>query len=226
MSTRKRTKRNRTISKSSSTEASTSASAAKQKQKQKELPASFAEAPDGVTRSELPPPRPRKEVLTPVAPPGRKAPLRYFIYTLVTAALLFAGWYTYITAVGLKQWKDEVGWWGVTVGRYGRQDTVHRGQWRGGHDHDVEGHLEGHLSRLASALGIPATDVASAVKPLVPPATLSSLAPRATGEAVKVFFEEDLKRDWKNGGGGTFGSAAEGLGKVVGFDDPLVDVEL
>lgn len=75
----------------------------------------------------------------------------------------------------------------MSVGRFGRQhDKSYCDQWRG---QEVTGELEGHLSQLASALGIPATDVASAVKPLVPPATLSSIAPRATGEAVKVLFE-------------------------------------
>lgn len=54
----------------------------------------------------------------------------------------------------------------------------------------MTGELEGHLSQLASALGIPATDLASAVKPFVPPATLSGLAPQATGEAMKVLFED------------------------------------
>jgi hypothetical protein len=217
MTTRKRTKRDRTSSKSS-TEASTSVA------KEKGLSGALSEAPDHVTRSDLPPSRPRKEILTPVAPPGQKAPLHYFIYTLVTASLLFAGWYTYITAVGLKQWKDEVGWWGMTVGRSGRQDNVYRGTWGGGQE--VKGDFEEHLSRLASALGIPATDVASAIKPFVPPATLSSLAPQATGEAMKVFFEEDLKRDRGDGSRGTMGSAAESLRKVVGFDDPLEEVGL
>lgn len=102
--------------------------------------------------------------------------------------LLFTMWYTYITAVELKHWKEEVGWWGMSVGRIGRQhDTSYRNQQRG---QEVTGELEGHFSQLASALGIPATDLASAVKPFVPPATLSSLAPQATGEAVEVLFED------------------------------------
>lgn len=78
----------------------------------------------------------------------------------------------------------------MSVGRIGRQhDTSYRNQQR---VQEVTGELEGHLSQLASALGIPATDLASAVKPFVPPATLSSLAPQATGEAVEVLFE-----DWR-----------------------------
>jgi len=156
--------------------------------KEKELQGSLSEAPDHATQSNLPPSRPRKEILKPVDPPGHRASLRSFIYALVTAALLFAGWYTYITAVGLKHWKDEVGWWRMTVGRSWRQDDrLSCGQWRG---HEMKGELEEHFSQLASALGIPATDVASAVKPFVPPATLSSLAPQATGEVMKVLFEE------------------------------------
>jgi hypothetical protein len=180
MTTRKRSKRDRRGSKASH-ETPTSLA------KEKHLPGSLSEGSDHVDQSDLPPPRPHKEILTPVSPPGNRAPLRYFIYALVTIALLFTVWYTYITAVGLKHWKEEVGWWGMSVERFGRQhDGLHRNQWRG---HEVTGELEGHLSQLASALGISATDLASAVKPFVPPATLSSLAPQATGEAMKVLFE-------------------------------------
>jgi hypothetical protein len=178
MSTRKRSKRDRTSSKGSHEAPNFLA-------KGKHLPGSLSEGSDHVNQSDLPPSRPRKEILAPVSPPGHRTPLRYFIYTLVTTALLFTVWYTYITAVGLKHWKDEVGWWGMSVGRFGRQ---HDGLPSRGNE--VVGEIEGHLSKLASALGIPATDVASAVKPFMPPATLSSLAPHATGEAVKVLFED------------------------------------
>ncbi|KAG1903481.1 uncharacterized protein F5891DRAFT_103946 [Suillus fuscotomentosus] len=182
MSTRKRSKQDRSSSKTSY-ETPTSLA------KEKDLPGSLSEGPDHVNQSDLPPSR-SKDMLTPVSPPGHRAPLRSFIYALVTIALLFTVWYTYITAVELKHWKEEVGWWGMSVGRIGRQhDTSYHNQRRG---QEVTGELEGHFSQLASALGIPATDLASAVKPFVPPATLSSLAPQATGEAVEVLFE-----DWR-----------------------------
>ncbi|KAG2044023.1 hypothetical protein BDR03DRAFT_940561 [Suillus americanus] len=182
MSTRKRSKRDRRSSFKTSHETPTSLS------KDKHLPGSLSEGSDHVNQSDLPPSRPRKEILTPVSPPGHRAPLRYFIYTLVTIALLFTVWYTYITAVGLKHWQEEVGWWGMFIGRFGRQhDRLFRNQWRG---QEATGELEWHLSRLASTLGIHATDLASAVKPFMPPATLSSLAPQATGEAMKVLLED------------------------------------
>lgn len=182
MSTRKRSKRDRASSKVSH-ETPTSPN------KKKHLPGSLSEGSDHVSQSDLPPARPHKELLTPVSPPGHRTPLRYFIYTLVTVALFFTVWYTYITAVGLKDWKEEVGWWGMFVERFGRQhDASYRNQW----SQEVTGELEGHFSQLASALGISATDLASAVKPFVPPATLSSLAPHATGEAMKVLFEDSL----------------------------------
>ncbi|KAG2337121.1 hypothetical protein BDR05DRAFT_970565 [Suillus weaverae] len=181
MSTRKRSKRDRASSKASH-EAPTSLA------REKHLPGSLSEGSDHINQSDLPPSRPRKEISTPVSPPGHRAPLRYFIYTLVTTALLLTAWYTYTTAVALKHWKEEVGWWGMSIGRFGRQhNTLYRNQGRG---QEVTGELEVHLSQLASALGIPATDLASAVKQLVPPATLSSLAPQATGEAMKVLFED------------------------------------
>ncbi|KAG1748054.1 hypothetical protein EDB19DRAFT_1683747, partial [Suillus lakei] len=142
MSTRKRSKRDRASSKASH-EAPTSLA------KEKYLPGSLSEGSDHVNQSNLPPSRPHKEILTPVSPPGYRTPLRYFIYTLVTTALFSHG----------VHWKEEVGWWGMSVGRFGRQhDKSYRDQWRG---QEVTGELEGHLSQLASALGIPATDVAS-----------------------------------------------------------------
>lgn len=181
MSTRKRSKRDRTSSKGSHEAPAFLA-------KGKHLPGSLSEGSDHVNHSDLPPSRPRKEILTPVSPPGHRTPLRSFIYALVTTALLFTVWYTYITAVGLKQWKEEAGWWGMSVGRLGRQhDGLYQSQWRG---QEAAGDLEGLLNQLASALGISATDLASAVKPFVPPATLSSLAPHATGQAAKVLLED------------------------------------
>ncbi|KAG2365967.1 hypothetical protein BDR07DRAFT_1373920 [Suillus spraguei] len=78
---------------------------------------------------------------------------------------------------------------------------------------EVTGKLEGYLSQLASALGIPATDLASVVKPYVPPATLLILAPQATCEAMKVLFEDSLQKDPPDGEG----TMAEGLWKAVVF---------
>ncbi|KAG2148924.1 hypothetical protein DEU56DRAFT_782925 [Suillus clintonianus] len=194
MSTRKRSKRDRTSSKSSH-ESPTSLA------KEKHLPSSSG--PDHVAQSDLPPSR-SKPMLRSVSPPGYGGSLRYFIYTLVTTALLFTGWYTYITAVGLKHWKEEVGWWGMSVGRFGRQDSLYWNQRRG---HEVKAELEEHFSQLASSLGISATDLASAVKPFVPSATLSSIAPQAKGEAVKVLFEESHQNEYRgDSSGNTVGS--------------------
>ncbi|KAG1878989.1 hypothetical protein F4604DRAFT_585133 [Suillus subluteus] len=182
MSTRKRSKRDHRNTSKASHETPNSLA------KEKHLPGSMSEGSDHVNHSDLPPSRPHKEILTPVTLPGNTTPLRYFIYTLVTIALLSTAWYTYTTAVGLKHWKEEVGWWGMFIGRIGRQhDGLNRDQWRG---QEATGELEGHLGQLASALGIHATDLASAVKPFVPPATLSSLAPQATSEAMKVLLED------------------------------------
>ncbi|OJA10030.1 hypothetical protein AZE42_08526 [Rhizopogon vesiculosus] len=134
--------------------------------KEKEVSSSLPEAPDRVTRSDLPLSHPRKEILRPIAPSGHKIPLSYVIHTLVTATILFAGWYTYITFVGLKQRKDEVGWWGMTVERSWKQDTIHRGTWRRGQE--VEEEFEEHVGELASALEIHAAHIASAIKCLLP----------------------------------------------------------
>lgn len=91
--------------------------------------------------------------------------------------------------------------------------------------------VEDRINALASALGMPSNElasaVASAVRSYVPPASLSSVAAKETGEAVKVLLSE------KNGGeghisgftaetiGGIAGGIVNGVEGFVGMEEPL-----
>lgn len=75
--------------------------------------------------------------------------------------------------------------------------------------------VEDRINALASVLGMPpselASAIASAVRSYIPPASLSSVAAKETGEAVKVLLSEP-----KGGQGHVSGSAAGTIGGIVG----------
>lgn len=103
--------------------------------------------------------------------------------------------------------KEEVGWWSIIVGnsggmtRWGTSSCEECGygadRSSGREDRQAEGGegggLEGSLNALADALGISPMEVAAVVKPLIPRASLTSIAlnPEQTSssEAVRILFE-------------------------------------
>ena len=132
--------------------------------------------------SDLPPSRPHKN-LQPVSPPLAHTPFRRFVYYIATFAIIvmaFYGWRMF-------QWKTEYGgWWNLALGRRppgaGLTPTAGatnaRYTWK-----TAEGStklVEDNLQALADALGMPSSDLASAiadaVREHVPPASLSSVA--------------------------------------------------
>ncbi|KAF9237736.1 hypothetical protein BU15DRAFT_62935 [Melanogaster broomeanus] len=147
-----------------------------------------------------------KKGLAPVSPPGSQTPLNIFIYAISLGAVLLLGWYVYNTVTLLGRLKEEVGWWRLITGGSGMAPSGW-GYWTGwGSSRTAEGggELESRLNDLADALGIPVEDVASAVKPFVPPASLTSLALKETGDSAarRVLL-----------------GVAEDARQTVGFDD-------
>ncbi|KIJ59038.1 hypothetical protein HYDPIDRAFT_118859, partial [Hydnomerulius pinastri MD-312] len=196
-----------------------------------------SKAPPTDASTEIPNTRPKK-VMAPVSPPGSKTPFNRFIYALALGAALLLGWYVYGMVTLLGKLKDEVGWWGLIVGgtggrlRGGSSSGAQTGwgSWMGSGSGRTSqgtgeaGELESRLNVLADALGIPAKDVASAIKPFVPPASLKRLAPKmketGVSEAVRVLLEENSAHGGDNSKGGSTGVAggiAEGIGQMVGF---------
>ncbi|OBZ72927.1 hypothetical protein A0H81_07188 [Grifola frondosa] len=129
-------------------------------------------------RRDLPPPRNRKP-MRPVSPPFSKMPLHRFNYYIAVLAVLLAAFYAY----RMLQWKADE----APSAAEWRQP----GQWtaaRGG-----EPTVEDRINELASALGVPSKELASAiaaaVREYVPPASLSSVAAHQTGSAVQFLMD-------------------------------------
>ncbi|KAH7929124.1 hypothetical protein BV22DRAFT_1029959 [Leucogyrophana mollusca] len=179
--------------------------------------------------ADLPPPRQRKGMVR-VRPPLQRAPWSRFIYGLVGLLTLMTAWYAYQAVL----WEREAGgWWNLALGRRppqlkkGDERANGRTGWWGGRTEPLhnkerggENEVERRINELADALGMPsrelASAIASAVREFVPPASLSSVAAKETGGSVNVLLGQEDEHEE----GSVIGDFAEGLGKVVGLDDP------
>jgi len=125
----------------------------------------------------------------------------------------------------ITQYKADVvgGWWNLVLGRRPQAqmwaDSGSSGGGREDQRRSMEGSVEDRINLLASALGMPSNELASAiagaVRSYVPLASRSSVAAKETGEAVKVLLSEP-----KEGQGDisdSSGAAAEVLGVVGGI---------
>jgi hypothetical protein len=140
--------------------------------------------------------------------------LSNLIYLLIGVTTLLGALFSY----RIVQYKADVGgWWNLALGRRSQMWADSGSSMRGREDKRSarEESVEERINALASALGMPSNELASAiagaVRSYVPPASLSSVAAKETGEAVKVLLSEP------NGDQGhTSGSAAETFAGVVG----------
>lgn len=199
---------------------------------------SFGETSSGnqspnTTKKNLPPPRRGEPIRTDVSLPFENTSLHKFIYILVALTALLTAFYGYRTV----QHKNEVGgWWNLALGRRPPvvQDTYAAAgqarEWKG-----TEHGVEERINELAEALGMPSNELASAialaVRNYVPPASLSSVAAKETGSAVKILVEGaeatenlDVPTSSPTGTPGVVGGVVEGIEKgfenFVGFEEP------
>ncbi|KAN0073588.1 hypothetical protein V8E55_012195 [Tylopilus felleus] len=121
---------------------------------------------------------------------GTRKPFTKFLYVLLLFVLLLFAWYIYGMVTLVEKLKEEVGWWSIIVGnsggmtRWGTSSCEECGygadRSSGREDRQAEGGegggLEGSLNALADALGISPMEVAAVVKPLIPRASLTSIA--------------------------------------------------
>jgi hypothetical protein len=128
------------------------------------------------------------------------------------------------------QYKSQVdGWWNLALGKnpsqlqdHGKSSSTLRGRrWWGrtsGSGNAGGSDVEDRLNALAEALGIPPKELASAiagvVKEHVPPASISSMAAKETGQTVKVLLNQDQEATGAPG-------SDFGLGGMVGTEEPL-----
>jgi hypothetical protein len=191
----------------------------------------------------LPPPH-KGKAIKPVSAPLSSTRLNRLIYLLVLISTLLGAYYSYRVV----QWKSEVGgWWNLAVGKrppqletqnggmgdMGGRKSRGRGKGNGGEGGSVEDRING----LAQALGMPPTDLASAiaiaVREYVPPASLSSVAAKETGPAVEAMLKgasdeqmQKLETEKTQAAAasahpaGVVGGVVSGMESFVGMDEP------
>ncbi|KAI6140105.1 hypothetical protein BKA82DRAFT_1005173 [Pisolithus tinctorius] len=156
-----------------------------------------------------------KKDLAPVSPPGSKVPFHRFVHVAVLGATLLLALYTYSMASLLHQ---DAAWWRLLLSLPAK---VGSNIWDSGNRVQVvEGEtLEGRMNALADVLNVPARDVASAVKPFVPPASLASMAPQMQesemSEVWRVLMENKDERS---------GQWSRSSGSVSGLADTLIAI--
>lgn len=188
-----------------------------------------------VNSDDLPPSR-KSDTLRSVSPPLSSTRLSNLIYLLVGLTTLLCVFYTYRVV----QYKREVGgWWShwsVALGRPQdaytvRGDTPAR---KGPNKRSDRGHeVEDRINALAEALGMPSKELASAiagaVRAYVPPASLSSVAARQTGEAVNMLLKEseagtedaaNKAHEQRKAGEGVVEGIRRGVESFAGMDEP------
>ncbi|KIO24318.1 hypothetical protein M407DRAFT_244487 [Tulasnella calospora MUT 4182] len=176
----------------------------------------------------LPPKRQGKATRQDVQPPFWNTPYRKFINYLTVAALLIALFYTW----RITQWKAQAGGWvNLLLGRHPNEplpDPTKAAEAVGGAAKEyVAGSngnqntvLEDRLRDLAYDLGIHPKDLASAIRPLIPTASISSIAqanPTEPGMAVSVLADGDVSQET----GGATDKVKLGLAAVMGLDEPV-----
>jgi hypothetical protein len=147
------------------------------------------------------------------------------IYLLIGLTTLMGAvfWYR------IMQYKADIGgWWYLVFGRKPVQAQMwaHSGGSSGGGKENKrrygEESVEDRIISLASALGMPSNElasaIASAVRSYVPPASRSSVAAKETGEAVKALFSEPEESQGDILDSSWLGDIVEGF---VGSDEPL-----
>lgn len=195
-----------------------------------------------VTEADLPSPRPRHGGTKPVSPPLSSTRLPKLIYILILLTSLLGLYYSYRIA----QWKTEVGgWWNLALGERPPQVNPSDGMgskrsWRGKVEHSNRGEtVEDRINALASALGMPSRELASAiaiaVREYVPPASLSSITAKETGNVVEALIKGTQDADAQkveerskgNAGSedalgtGVVEGIVNGMGSFVGMDEPM-----
>ncbi|KZO91945.1 hypothetical protein CALVIDRAFT_331638 [Calocera viscosa TUFC12733] len=164
------------------------------------------------TAKNLPPQR-KSQSIASVKAPGSKISFSSFIYILAFLALAVSVFYTY----RITTWKHDAGGWiNLVLGKHPNEPIISTHSPPGSHGLS----LEAQVRNLADELGIHPRELASAIKPLLPAASSSSIAAaNPSGTVVSVLAEADPAD-------ATASSVLEkltGLGGVVGNDEAFLD---
>ncbi|KAG8907506.1 hypothetical protein FRB99_003879 [Tulasnella sp. 403] len=157
-------------------------------------------------------PKRKGKGLRDVEPPLYRTPLTRLVYIISFSALLISAFYTY----RLTQWKSTSGGW-LNLIQGKRPDTpIQHAPHLSSPNKDAFV-LEDRLRELADELGIHPRALASAIRPLLPAATVTSIAaanPTSKGSVASV-LADDSSRDQ------TADKAKHGLDAILGLDEPV-----
>lgn len=186
---------------------------------------------DAKSKHDLPEPRQGKALRKDVTLPLQNTPLSNVVYFLAAGVLLYLAYYSYL----IVQWKNDAGGWvNLSLGREptsssnplsSTSDKVPFGAGtKFEHKEGTSGDLlESRLSELAEQLGIQPTDLASAVKPLIPTPRAAALEkdPQATGTIASVLGEDVREASERSAAKAAAGGILE---TMVGMDEPPNEV--
>lgn len=88
--------------------------------------------------------------------------------------------------------------------------------------------LEDRIRQLADDLGVHPRELASAIRPLMPTASISSIAsaaPTSSGLAVSVLADGDVPENHTGAAAAAATAVKSGLGAIIGMDDGVLDFE-
>ncbi|KAG8983770.1 hypothetical protein FRB93_007050 [Tulasnella sp. JGI-2019a] len=179
---------------------------------------------DMTKQHNLPPKKDTPAVRKDVSPPLWQTPLWKVIYGISFITLCISAFYMY----RLTQWKAQSGGWvNLMLGRSPTEpipsaaevtDSAKSYTGSNGDPHFV---LEDRLRELADELGMHPREFASAIKPIMPSATVTSLAqanPTPSDPVVDILAGADPDQDTNSQD--TLSVVAKGLGAIMGADDP------
>ncbi|CAE6532283.1 unnamed protein product [Rhizoctonia solani] len=179
--------------------------------------------PEGERHSENLPPKREGKATQKVRPPLSSINLSTVIYVLAALGFLWAA----LSAYRVAQLKaDAGGWYNLALGR--RPDTgvpmkgnPHVGSRKTSTHRTGAKGIEDRIRALADELGIHPRELASAIRPLMPTASASSISSEASATpmadtVIGVLASEDPSGEQQ----GNVPSGFPDLGTLVGLDDP------
>ncbi|KAG9078883.1 hypothetical protein FS749_009060 [Ceratobasidium sp. UAMH 11750] len=175
----------------------------------------------------LPPKREGKAVRD-VHPPLHNVNLSTIIYALAGLGLLWAA----LSAYRVAQLKaDAGGWYNLALGKRPDTGAPMKGNLgsHGTHDTSVKG-IEDRIRALADELGIHPREFASAIRPLMPSASATSISAAASATPMADAVIGVLADEDRSGAGSPESVVSQaanlgGLGGIVGLDDPAPDLD-
>ncbi|KAG8847701.1 hypothetical protein FRB96_001433 [Tulasnella sp. 330] len=177
----------------------------------------------------LPPKKRTPAVRKDISPPLWKTPLWKVIYTISFITLSVSAFYTY----RLTQWKSQAGGWvNLMLGR-SPNDPIPSAAELTDSAKSVSGSrptggsqfvLEDRLRELAEELGIHPRELVSAIQPIIPSASQTSIAaanPTPSDPIIDVLAGGDPDQVTLDQAHDTFSAVAKGFGAIMGADDPV-----